>query len=136
MVVTHAYLSEEETLLAAATPHSPTYGYGLGGDANNGVDIWRELIAPMGNIRFVFSGHVGSDEDGAAYVESENDCGAVAHQMMANYQYRSWEHSGYVRILQFFPDQDKVSVSTYSPLDERYAEDSENAFEINELGIW
>jgi hypothetical protein len=134
IVVTHAYLNEKDELLGASTPKSATSGYGLGNDANNGVDMWTKLIKNHSNISFVFSGHTGNKSDGAGLLISESDAGNSVYQIMANYQY--WQplnSSGQLRMLQFDVDNEQILMTTYSPwLDASHTDASSNML-INDL---
>ncbi|MGI6246358.1 MAG: DUF4214 domain-containing protein [Pseudochelatococcus sp.] len=61
--------------------------YGIGAsaeNANDGEDMWQELVSTHNNISFVFSGHVFGD--GAETIVSYNDAGEPVYQMFVNYQ--------------------------------------------------
>lgn len=123
IIVTHGYLNENDELLGASTHHSPTNGYGLGSNANNGVDLWSKLVKKHDNIGFVFSGHVGNDTDGAGLLVSNGDAGNPVYQIMANYQYFPLASSGQLRMLQFDIENEQILMTTYSPWTDTYHTD-------------
>jgi hypothetical protein len=92
---------------------------------NNGADIWEKLIRATPGIRLVLCGHTangnGKFEDNVSYRADANDAGHTVHQMMFNVQTLGggWEGNGgdgWLRILEFRPDGQTISVRTYSPL--------------------
>lgn len=86
--------------------------------SNNGQQIWEKLVKPAGNIEMVLSGHFS----GEGYKEGTNDQGKLVHQILFDVQSmgeggRSGNGGdGWLRILEFFPDDKTVKVRTFSPL--------------------
>jgi hypothetical protein len=115
IVITHSYLNstgkriEKENYAVA--------------DASYGEAIYKELIKPAGNIRFVFSGHIGnSDEhrDQVGYRLDTNTAKKEIHQVVFNAQREGggWHGNGgdgWLRILEFLPDKRTIKVYTFSP---------------------
>jgi hypothetical protein len=72
----------------------------------------------------VFCGHVADSETHrgqVGYRESRNSAGKIVHQMMFNAQREGggWHGNGgdgWLRILEFLPDQKTVKIFTFSPL--------------------
>ena len=112
----------------------PLFGEGTGKDygigasaenANDGEDMWQELVSKHSNIEFVFSGHVFGD--GAETIVSYNEAGEPVYQMLVNYQDGvSLENTGNgdisqggnggngaIRLLTIDPDNDTVYTETY-----------------------
>ena len=85
--------------------------------SNNGVQIWEKLVKPAGNIEMVLSGHFA----GEGYKKGVNDQGKPVHQIMFDAQAiggggrNGNGGDGWLRILEFFPDNKKVKVRTFSP---------------------
>jgi hypothetical protein len=124
MIVTHAYLYSDDTRYdwaakGTAQEWNP-YSYGIAnqtGGVNDGEDLWRKLKNNP-NVKFIFSGHVLND--GTGYLASVADHGNVVHQMLANYQFLPNGGQGYLRLLEFLPDNETVHVRTYSPVLDSY----------------
>src|SRR5690606_29003365 len=57
--------------------------------------------------------------------------GAVVHQMLANYQMMTMGGQGYLRILEFQPEERRVRVSTYSPYLDRYTTNPDHNFDLD-----
>jgi|GEM_PF-2397462 len=127
IVVTHAYMYDDDTRMSPGDSWNPK-SYGLGRDAADGEDMWRELFSRHGNVRMILSGHVlGS---GAGRRIDPGAAGNAVHQILANYQMRAMGGEGYLRIMQFRPSEGIVDVKTYSPYLDRYLEDERQQFVI------
>ncbi len=147
IVLTHAYLYSDSTrynwsLHGKKQKWSPKqYGISDAGHVNDGEDIWRKLIVNHPNMEFVLSGHVGFSGTGLL---SSIGCGAQAvHQIMANYQcnpanpvaaggnvrpYWPYGGAGWLRLMQFFPDDHAVRIRTYSPWLDLWLEQPDQEF--------
>jgi len=95
-------------------------------DANYGKAIWDKLVKPTPNFALVVSGHIaGAEPDIAkkhiAFRADKNNLGKIVNQMAFNAQrvggggYGSGG-DGWLRILEFMPDQKTVKVKTFSPV--------------------
>jgi hypothetical protein len=86
--------------------------------ANNGKQMWEKLVKPSSNIEMVLSGHFS----GEGYRKDKNDKGKTVHQIMFDAQSMGGGGrignggDGWLRILEFFPDNKTVKVRTFSPL--------------------
>lgn len=86
--------------------------------SNNGQQIWEKLVEPAHNIEMVLSGHY----TGEGYKKDTNQAGKSVHQILFDAQSmggggRSGNGGdGWLRILEFFPDNKTVKVRTFSPL--------------------
>jgi hypothetical protein len=128
IVVTHCYLNYDGTRVDEDDAYNP-HRYPNGG--NDGEEIWNKLIRRHANVSFVLSGHVGGD--GTDRKISRGDNGNVVHELLSNYQHRRSGGNGWLRIMEFVPDHDKVFVSTYSPYLNRYDTRNKNRFELEFL---
>jgi hypothetical protein len=111
VVITHSYLNRDNEFVKERYPmEDACYG---------GEIIWNEVIRPSGNIRFVFSGHIG-DRGQVGYRLDRNMAKKTVHQMAFNAQRDGgdWHGNGgdgWLRILEFCPDRKTVKVYTFSP---------------------
>ncbi|WP_134089050.1 metallophosphoesterase [Olivibacter sp. XZL3] len=86
--------------------------------ANNGEQMWQKLVQPSSNIELVLCGHIS----GEGYRKDKNAVGKTVHQMLFDAQSMGGGHrngnggDGWLRILEFFPDNKTVKVKTFSPL--------------------
>jgi hypothetical protein len=116
VLLTHSYQDSEGE-------HTDKGNYPLK-DANYGDKIWENFVQPSENMRFVFCGHVADSEthEGqVSYREDPNQAGETVHQMLFNAQREGggWHGNGgdgWLRILEFLPDQKTIKVQTFSPL--------------------
>ncbi|MDC0302572.1 metallophosphoesterase [bacterium] len=106
VVVTHGYLTKEGRL-------SEFDGYPIKG--NPGQAIWEKFVSRHSNIFLVLSGHAGESR-----LTSKGSHGNTVHQIQSDYWYfdlpRIKAGSGFLRILTFRPDEDRIEVETYSPV--------------------
>jgi hypothetical protein len=93
-------------------------------DVTLGAQLWQQLVAPSSNIGMVICGHVIDQPTHAGHVgfrTDKNAAGKVVNQMLFNAQNEggNWQGNGgdgWIRILEFLPDQKTVKVKTFSPL--------------------
>ena len=57
--------------------------------------------------------------------------GRPIHQLLANYQSRANGGNGWLRILRFVPEENKIYVKTYSPYLNKFEEDENSQFELD-----
>ena len=87
-------------------------------NSNNGKGIWEKLVQPSANIELVLCGHIS----GEGYRTDKNSAGKPVHQVLFDAQDMGGGHrdgnggDGWLRILEFFPDNKTVRVRTFSPL--------------------
>ncbi len=83
----------------------------LGQRSDAGEHIWHTLIKPHADqIFLVLCGHSGTED-----LITDTVNGHVVYQMLADYQNTTNIKSGWLRLLQFCPQQHTISVKTYSP---------------------
>lgn len=127
LVVTHAYLNKNQErynwpqwgIKQTISPYS--YGYlhkNFGGspiNINDGEDIWKKLIYPSENIRFVMCGHK-SKPDYVGNLILENVEKKNVLQMLFNTQSLANGGDGWMQILEFKSDKKTVGIRTYTSL--------------------
>jgi len=109
-----------------------THGF-LDGSGNRNVHvmgsteyIWEQLVVPNDNVHFVLCGHVHAEH---ARTDSVN--GRLVHQLLADYQGEPNGGNGWLRIMTFAPNEDKVYVQTYSPWLDQYQTDENSEFVLD-----
>ncbi len=142
IVATHAYLDADgrrydhaDDSVQAFCP----YEYGVSTvDANDGEELFVGAIAPSGNARLVFSGHV---PNGFAYTVDVNDAGSAVHQIMADYQTGTrcpetgGDGNGFLLALELEEDAASVAirVRSYSPWLNAFRADHDVDFRMDAL---
>jgi hypothetical protein len=132
MIVTHAYLYDDRHRYDHRNHPEQLYGphdLALEGGVNDGEEMWEKLVSRHDNVLFVLSGHVV--EGGVGRLTSVRRSGAPCHQILANYQIEEKGGNGFLRLMRFEPDQDRVVVRTYSPYLNRYKTDPANDFVLD-----
>jgi hypothetical protein len=115
VILTHSYLNSKNQ-----RPVKENYVV----DGNFGEAIWQKLVAPSKNIELVLSGHIGAPDNFREHVgfrTDKNAAGKTVNQMVFNAQALGggWHGNGgdgWLRILEFLPDDKTVKVKTFSPL--------------------
>ena len=132
ILLTHAHVYIDNTLHGSATNHLwlPT-SYGR---QNNGVQVWEKLLRRHPTAALAFNGH--NLFDGTGRIVMTNDFGGRVYQMLANYQMNAYGGGGFLRVVQFFPAEDRMSVRTYSPYLDVWLQDTNNQFEYANLGLF
>jgi 3',5'-cyclic AMP phosphodiesterase CpdA len=130
ILVTHAYLNNDDRRYDRNDhDHSQQYNpheYKTP-SVNDGEELWQKLVR-TNNFAFVLNGHVLGD--GAGYLASRNDRGFTVHQILSNYQMRQLGGEGYLRLMEFQPDQRTVRVKTWSVLYGTFLTAPDQQFEL------
>jgi hypothetical protein len=98
---THEYLNGSAHDTSNAPDTTSNYHTGQG--------IYDELVKPNPQVFMVLCGHWGVSSAQSTYN------GKTVYEMMADYQGLANGGNGYMRLLKFFPAQNRVDVSTFSP---------------------
>ena len=114
IILTHSYLNSKNE-----RPEKENYNV----DGNFGEAIWKKLVAPSTNIQLVLSGHICAPDNFREHVgfrTDKNAAGKTVNQMAFNAQALGggWNGNGgdgWLRILEFMPDDKTVKVKTFSP---------------------
>lgn len=115
VLLTHSFLNSRNE-------HIEKEGYPIE-NGNYGKALFDKLVAPSNNIRMVFSGHIGAPDDPKAHLAfrtDKNAAGKNVYQMTFNAQALGggWMGNGgdgWLRILEFLPDDKNIKVKTFSP---------------------
>jgi predicted phosphodiesterase len=119
IVATHCYMRPKGRDTACAT------SYKVAG--NSGEQMWQKLIRRQPNIFFVVSGHVL----GVGLQTSLNDSGGKVVEMLTDYQGLPNGGNGWLRSLQFVPNENKIHIRTYSPLLNKHNNDAKESFSLD-----
>ncbi|MBE7501047.1 MAG: metallophosphoesterase [Verrucomicrobiales bacterium] len=132
IVLTHAHVADDDTLIGSKPDHvgAPSH-YGA---ENDGPDVWEKFLRRHRNIAFVFNGHVGGDGQGR--LVGVGDHGNRVYQMLCNYQSYPRGGDGYMRLIEFHPDEDRLEAWSYSPYTGRRLRDFQNEFAYTGLGVF
>jgi len=118
IVATHCYMNPDGRNNTVAKQYKL--------EGNDGEGMWQKLIRKQPNIFLVVSGHVL----GTGIQTSTNDAGNPVHEMLVDYQGLPNGGDGWLRMLKFFPKQNKIPIISYSPLLNQYKEGENEAFEL------
>jgi hypothetical protein len=135
ILLTHAHVAADSTLLDASNtngfhPEAPK-NYGR---PNDGVDVWEKFLRRHANIAFAFNGHIG--HGGLGQLVGIGDHGNKVYQFACNYQFNAYGGAGFMRVLKFYPDQDKFEARSFSPYFNQVYADPKNQFTYTNLGIF
>lgn len=119
IVATHCYMRPNGRDTDCAT------AYKIAG--NCGEQMWQKLIRKQPNIFLVVSGHVL----GIGLQKSINDAGGQVIEMLADYQGLPNGGDGWLRSLRFEPAENKIHVTTYSPLLDETNNDPNETFSMD-----
>jgi len=125
IVVTHCYMYFDDTRVGEGDSSNP---HVYARDANDGEQMWEKFVKHHANIFLVVSGHIRPK--GAGRLTSGGEHGNAVHQMLANYQAFKKGGNGWLRILKFVPDENKIVVTTWSPTLKRELDDDAHSFEL------
>jgi hypothetical protein len=121
IVTTHSYMSSDNTILDVSDKYDCTKYFS---NASNEKEIWDNFIVIHKNIFLVLSGHIF--EAGKRIDTGVN--GNLVYQLLSDYQGEPKGGNGWLRILEFKPQENKIYISTYSPYLKEYKTDADNQF--------
>jgi len=124
----HNVLQSSQDAIAIITTHGFLDGSGRRDVHAMGSTeyIWDRLVVPNDNVHFVLCGHVHAE-----YTRTDSVNGRLVHQLLADYQDDSNGGNGWLRIMTFAPNEDKVYVQTYSPWLDQYETDGDSEFVLD-----
>lgn len=120
ILITHAFVYYTDTRYDWAkygpkqswNPHSYLVAKASDDDVNDGQELWDKLITKHNNFVMTLNGHVCGD--GLGRVETKLDNGQMLPQMLCDYQVRPRGGDGWLRLLEFRPDNKTVLSYDYS----------------------
>ena len=105
IITTHSYMASNDTRDSTgehmAASHSPS---------RSGEEVWQKFVKKHKNISFVFSGHHTNSDSHKGLLASAGNHGNTVYQQLNGDHFDGW-----LRILTFVPDEDKIYVKSYSP---------------------
>jgi len=116
IVLTHSYLRGNERIA-----HDD---YEVSGNA--GQAIWEKFVSQHENIFMVLCGHTN-----VGRLTSRGRHGNEVHQVLSDYQGRHNGGEGYLRLMTFVPGQDRIDVTTFSPVRGDYMTTEQDAFSLD-----
>lgn len=125
IITTHAYLASDGTLHGSSASHTSLPS------ANNGVDIWNELVSKYDNIQLVISGHNISSN--IVYRQDARESGSVVTSLLVDpqtFDSQNNAETGMVCMLYFSEDGNDMTVEWYSTVRDQYYK-SANQFSLN-----
>ncbi len=108
IVSTHMYLDGRGSRLTT-TSYNGVTGY-------NANQLFDNLIAPNDNVFMVVCGHLCYE----ALNVATNDSGGKVYEILSDYQNDGAGGSGWLRTLEFIPENNQIVVGSYSPILDRY----------------
>lgn len=124
IISTHSYLNpgskSRTTVIQGHSGSTPNEG-------NTGEQVFQKLIATNNQIFLVMNGHF----TGEYHQTSTNNFGNPVFEMVVDYQGRQNGGDGWMRMMEFNPALNKISVETYSPTRKQYETDSNSKFSFN-----
>ena len=79
-------------------------------------ELWNKLIRKNPQIFMVLCGHTIAEWSQL----STNDAGEKVFELLTDYQHLANGGNGWLRIIRFVPEEEKIQVKTYSPTLERH----------------
>ncbi len=123
LVTTHAYLRENGRI---PVPYLTGLGGAEGWDGISADELFETLVAPNDQIFMVTCGHISAEHKQV----STNDSGKDVYELLQDYQNRESGGEGFLRLLRFYPDQNRIQAITYSSWLKTYEMDEDSYFEI------
>lgn len=97
---------------------------GKGNFSAAGKSIY-EAMKDVDNVQILTCGHVGAEQ-----VRTDKTGTHPIHSMLADYQFRANGGGGSLRIWEFSPANDEVTVRTYSPTAKKFETDEDSEFTL------
>jgi len=123
IVVTHCYLAKSPAGATGAGGYQKNCAEKYHPDGSEGDTVWEKLVRQHRNIFMVLSGHVHDVEHRARI----GNAGNPIHEILTDYQSEYPEGdidkpksgNGWLRILQFFPEENRMDVRPHSVIGEK-----------------
>jgi calcineurin-like phosphoesterase family protein len=135
IILTHGWLNGRTPVAIAGNedaPQSEKYFR-----ENDPVDLWERAIKKHPNVFLILNGHNGVSNRLVQYGEKGN----IIH--MAESDFNGLEIDGkfgggfgFLRIMQFDPTTDEITVTSYSPWRDEFLTDDKNQFVLENIGVF
>ena len=96
---------------------------------NQGEDVWQKLLINYPNLSLVLNGHSFTPSNAARRADLGLQQNLV-NEILADYQNLANGGDGWMRIMTFRPNLNRIDVVTYSPYLNQYMTDSNDQFSI------
>ena len=116
LVATHSYMRPKE--------RDSSTGKDIG---NAGEGIWQKFVRRCPNVFLVTSGHVGN----VGRQTTANDAGLPVYETLVDYQNLPNGGDGWLRIMRFVPDENKIEIRAYSPTLDKTKEGDGHTFTLD-----
>jgi Calcineurin-like phosphoesterase len=113
IIVTHGYID--------------TNGEYIDSSSVSGIEIWKNIVNPNGNVVAVICGHVHGEYHGSIIAEHEN----TVENLLFDSQSNPKGGDGWLRLYKFYPQLNVVLAVTYSPYLDQYDTTSHGEFAFN-----
>ena len=116
IVITHCYQKMHKVGKTRGGGHKKNCATKYDLEGNGGDAVWEDLISNHRNIFIVLSGHVTDVE----HITRKSNAGNEVHEILTDYQRERSDDddkmsgNGWLRILQFDPNENKIHVSSLS----------------------
>lgn len=132
IVVVHAYLDNRGRRYdwSASRDSLNPHAYGIArstGGVNDGEELWTRVLRKHENVFLVCCGHSLK----RSFLTSIGDRGNAVHQMLYNTQDFTNAGDGWLRLLEFYPDNRTVKARTYSTSRDEWDTSSAGEFEFH-----
>ena len=127
-LTTHMFVTPEEEMgVTRRESRLSTLQHNMVGRSDNaGEDIWEKLIFPCENVKWVFCGHYADER----YLPLRAGQRTV-HAMLSNYEWdKPYNGDSWLRLLTFYPAENRIQVDTYSPLFDAYRLREKSCFSL------
>lgn len=127
-LTTHMFVTPEEEMgVTRRESRLSTLQYNMAGQGDNaGVDILEKLILSCENVKWVFCGHYADER--YLLIQAGN---RTVHAMLSNYEWdKPYNGNSWLRLLTFYPTENRVQVDTYSPLFDAYRLREKSCFSL------
>jgi hypothetical protein len=102
--------------------------YILNADASWGSygAVMYDRLKDVANLQIMTCGHIGAEAH-----RTDDFEGNVIHSMLADYQFRDLGGAGYMRLWEFSPANDELTIRTYSPSLDRWETDADSEYTLS-----
>ncbi len=106
---------------------STHYYLSSSGRSATGNEIFGRLVRANPQVFMVLGGHAWSEYHQVSY----NDAGMEVIEMLADFSGRASGGNGWMRLIEFLPEINRIAVKTYSPTLNRYETDGNSQFSFD-----